>query len=87
MDAGRDVQASGYVMSASPIDRTDNPFGNPEDWKPLEDAFDRMVKEAFPDASPVDKYGAGITFNMDGTIDVSLNGKTVRIVATVSKTT
>ena len=63
----------------SPLSNTANPFGEPEDWKPVEDAFDSLVKEAFPNASPVDKYGAGIVFHKDGSIDVSLNGETVRI--------
>lgn len=55
-----------------------NPFGEPEDWKPLEDAFDRMVAECFP-GDPLARYGSSITFNEEGTVDVSYNGVTKRI--------
>lgn len=54
-------------------------FGTVEQWRPVEDAFDRIAKEAFPNASPADKYGIGLTFHSDGTIDATLNGKTVCI--------
>ena len=46
-----------------------NPFGEVEDWKPVEDAFDSLVKKAFPD-DPLAKWHSGITLHADGRITV-----------------
>lgn len=61
-----------------------NPFGDPKDWKPVEDAFDRMVAECFP-GEPLAKWGSSIAFNADGSVDVSYKGVTKRIYSATSK--
>ena len=53
----------------------EHPFGDPKDWKPFEDACDDIVKQAFPDVTAVEKYGAGIRFHNDGQISVLLRGE------------
>lgn len=41
----------------------------------LEGSFYRLLKAAFPDARPIDRYGAYITVRANGVIEVGCNGE------------